>query len=333
MFLAPDARRMEELGTPSASTWPGSTSPDGRRNSTSTPTQMELATTRRDGAKKVVDQRISTSYIWVMFPDQPDADRPMELSGDQGGEPGRYDLAERVSDRLHREGQLAAVHSARAIHQRLTGQLKPLWDRGYISVGELWDLYTTYPYLPRLRDRSVMEEAVRQALNSIHLGTGGLRARDRAQRGNRRFTGLAIPHGDASASSPTHVLLVRPDIALHQRRGQAARRRRRGACRCDHPAALERAPTAGAGGDPEPPVPPPAKTRYFAVFRVDPEKYGRDLTRLQQEILPHLADPEAGDLTITVEIEATRPGGFTEDKIRILRENARVLKFEQSDFE
>ena len=76
-----------------------------------------------------------------------------------------------------------------------------------------------------------------------------------------------------------------------------------------------------------------AKTRFFGVFRVDPQKYGRDLTRLQQEILPHLADPDTGDLTITVEIEATRPDGFADDKIRIVTENARVLKFEQSDFE
>lgn len=48
-----------------------------------------------------------------------------------------------------------------------------------------------------------------------------------------------------------------------------------------------------------------------------------DLTRLQQEILPHLAE----------EIEATRPDGFADDKIRIVTENSRVLKFEQSDFE
>jgi hypothetical protein len=87
--------------------------------------------------------------------------------------------------------------------------------------------------------------------------------------------------------------------------------------------------TAGAGGT----AAPTAKTRYFAVAHIDPDKYGRDLTRLQQEILSHLADPDSGDLAITVEIEATRPSGFPDDKIRIITENARVLKFDQSDFE
>ncbi len=86
-------------------------------------------------------------------------------------------------------------------------------------------------------------------------------------------------------------------------------------------------------GEGQEPAGPRAKTRLFGVLRVDPHKYGRDLTRLQQEILPHLADPDTGDLTITVEVEATRPDGFPDDKIRIVTENARVLKFEQSDFD
>lgn len=38
-------------------------------------------------------------------------------------------------------------------------------------------------------------------------------------------------------------------------------------------------------------------------------------------------------LKITVEIEATRPDGFSDEKIRTIGENARVLKFDHSDFE
>ena len=41
-----------------------------------------------------------------------------------------------------------------------------------------------------------------------------------------------------------------------------------------------------------------------------------DLTRMQHEILLLLADPDAADLTITVEVEAMRSGGFGDDKIR-----------------
>ena len=111
IFLAPDARRMEELEAAVREylAWKHIA---GRAKALDlTPTQLELATTRRDDASTVVEQRIFTSYIWVMFPDQPHADRPMEVR-EIKAENQAATLAERVSERLHREGQLAAVHSA-----------------------------------------------------------------------------------------------------------------------------------------------------------------------------------------------------------------------------
>jgi hypothetical protein len=335
IFLAPDARRMEELEAAAREhlAWKHIA---GRAKALDlTPTQLDLATTRRDDASTVVEQRIFTSYIWVMFPDQPHADRPMEVR-EVKAENQAATLAERVSERLHREGQLAAVHSALAIQQQLTGPLRALWDRGYVSVGELWELYSTYPYLPRLRDRSVIEVAVREVLNSFTWEQEGFALATGRDKDTSSFTGLALPHADSWFGPITDaVLLVRPDMAL----AQQARTKRPGGGDGDAvgggpSGGTDKGTGGGAGGDPEPPPPPPpAKTRYYGVFRVDAEKYGRDLTRLQQEILPHLADPETGELTITVEVEATHPDGFADDKIRILTENARVLKFERSEFD
>jgi hypothetical protein len=57
------------------------------------------------------------------------------------------------------------------------------------------------------------------------------------------------------------------------------------------------------------------------------------LTDLDREVLQHLAADDDVELQISVEITATKPGGFTDDKIRTVRENARTLKFEQAEFE
>jgi hypothetical protein len=201
-------------------------------------------------------------------------------------------------------------------------------------VGELWELYSTYPYLPRLRDRSVMEDAVREVLNSFAWEQEGFALATGRDEDTGSFTGLAVPDGDTWFGPITDaVLLVRPDIALAQQVETTPDGGDGGSAGGGSSGGSGQG-AGGAGRHPEPPQPPaPAKTRYYGVFRVDPEKYGRDLTRLQQEILPHLADPETGDLTITVEVEASRPDGFADDKIRILTENARVLKFERSEFD
>jgi predicted AAA+ superfamily ATPase len=330
ILLAPDNRRMAELEESVREHLAWKHIVDRAKALDLAPTQVELATTRRDAASTVIDQQIFMSYIWVIFPDQPNAARPMEIT-EVKAENQAATLAERVSERLNREGQLAAVHSALAIHQQLAGPLKDLWDRGYVSVGELWDLYSTYPYLPRLRDRSVMAEAVREVLNSITWEQEGFALATGRDDQTGSFTGFAIPHHDTWYAPITDaVLLVRPDIALAQRAEAGV------------PVSTEDDPESGGGTGtgtdsgtghgPEPP-PAPAKTRFHGVFRVDSEKYGRDLTKLQTEILPHLADPDTGELTITVEVEATWPDGFPDDKIRIVTENARVLKFDQSNFD
>ena len=201
-------------------------------------------------------------------------------------------------------------------------------------------LYTAYPYMPRLRDRSVLEQGLRDVLNLITWEQEGFALATGYDEASGRYQGLAIPH------------------VRHFRRNHRPR-----AARTPRP----RPPPARAGPQPDgrpagstwrsggawlspgggtvtgpgrrrprpvrkPPRPKP-KTRFFGVYRIDPESYGRDLTKLQQEILPHLADPDTGELRITVEIEATRPDGFPEDKIRIVTENARVLKFERAEFD
>jgi hypothetical protein len=78
---------------------------------------------------------------------------------------------------------------------------------------------------------------------------------------------------------------------------------------------------------------PKASTRFFGVYEVDPERYSRDLNRLRQEILQHLSSIDGVDLGITIEIHAAVKEGFAADKIRVILENARSLKFKNSSFE
>ena len=80
-------------------------------------------------------------------------------------------------------------------------------------------------------------------------------------------------------------------------------------------------------------VEPKASTRFFGVYEVDPERYSRDLNRLSQEILQHLSSIDGVDLDITIEIHAAVKEGFAADKIRVILENARSLKFKNSSFE
>src|SRR5262249_22842692 len=89
----------------------------------------------------------------------------------------------------------------------------------------------------------------------------------------------------------------------------------------------------GATGRPPEPIAQIGNARFFGVFPVDPERYSRDLTRLSQEILQHLAADPDTELEVTVEIRAHRPQGFPDDKVRVITENASVLKFKPFRFD
>ena len=89
----------------------------------------------------------------------------------------------------------------------------------------------------------------------------------------------------------------------------------------------------GPGGSTGTTPPPPKNVRFYGTVSLDPERYTRDFGRLYQEVIQHLAAPDDVDLEITVEIKAVRKDGFPDDKARIVSENARTLKFDQSGFE
>lgn len=68
-------------------------------------------------------------------------------------------------------------------------------------------------------------------------------------------------------------------------------------------------------------------------MRVNPQRYGRDFTRIAQEVLQHLAAVEGTHLEVSVEITATNDAGFPADRVRTVNENARTLKFDEFGFE
>ena len=212
--------------------------------------------------------------------------------------------------------------AARSIRLELDQKLAAVWSKGHVAMGDLWGYYCRYPYLTRLRDRTVLDAGVSSTLTSFTWEQEAFALAD----GYDEATGYGglLPGGDARFGQITDsTLLVAPQVAQRQvaetvpdvpkvvadqRGGQAESGERSGG-------------VTGA-----PPAPSrPSNTRYFGVYKLDPERYGRDLARLGQEILMQLAAVEDAQLEITVEVHASSASGFSDDKVRTVLENARTL--------
>ncbi len=66
---------------------------------------------------------------------------------------------------------------------------------------------------------------------------------------------------------------------------------------------------------------------------LDPTRVGRDASRIDEEVIAHLAGLVGAKLTVTLEVEAEIPSGAPDHVVRTVTENSRTLKFTSQGFE
>jgi hypothetical protein len=185
----------------------------------------------------------------------------------------------------------------------------------------------------------VLENALLGGLGSLVWEIEGFALAERFDEAASRYVGLVLP-GDRP--EPTSLsdswLIVSPGVAAAQRTEETRPRPAEPTTNGSESPTTDPAPPGG-GEVPtvQPPiVPAPGQavlTRYFAAARLDPERYGRDFARIQQEVLQHLSASPGTRLEVTIEIQAVNTEGFTTETVRTVRENAATLRFHSNGFE
>ena len=98
--------------------------------------------------------------------------------------------AGRVGGKLSQEKQLVTVRGPASLGLKLHGILEPSWSKtGAWNVGELWANYTRYPYVERLANREVLDNAVRAALTAALTGNEHSAPTRAEEQGNRALEG------------------------------------------------------------------------------------------------------------------------------------------------
>ena len=347
VFLAPDSKRYEELDQAVRDylAWRSIASSEDRIQELDlTAHQAAQARKKFKDSDETVYLRISASYHWLLVPVQPQG---LSLTVDEiKTDTAKERLAERASDKLHNADLLRTVHGARLIRMDLDQHLSSVWQQGHIQVGKLWEYYCQYVYLPRLAERSVLDNGIRSVFDELTWDYDGFAVASGYDEATGKYVHLAIPHQDACPQITDFTLLVHPERATAQREAErTALEAARAAAAAERVQVAVGEEEQGSGetpllvpdqknpNTPEPAAPGPRNTRFYGSVKLDPERYVRDFTRLCQEVIQHLAAPEGVDLEITVDITARKKDGYPDDKARIVTENARTLKFDPSGFE
>lgn len=323
VFLAADHRRLEDLerGVAEFLAWSSVVDDAGADGLSLDPNQTKQATTKRDESNRTVDLRMAETYQWLLVPAQVDHTAP--VTWDVVKVDGQDGLIARAARKLVNDGHLYVSFPPTLLRQRLTSELKALWDGGHTTVAAVWDAFARYVYLPRLRDIDVLLRCVANGPASTVWQDEAFTTADAVE--GDRYLGLN-PGGHATVSTST--LIVRPDRAKEQ-----LDRQERGRDGGDAGERGEEEEDARGGDGKEDKTGSGRPVRFHGVVRLDPERLSRDFGKVATEVVSHLSSLLGTDVEVTVEIAARNDEGFPDTAVRNVSENAKTLKFDDFGFE
>jgi predicted AAA+ superfamily ATPase len=320
VFLAADKTRLQDLEEAICRYLAWNSVIADKKELDLTDSQVKQAETQRASADGVINARIPETYQWLLVPTQMDPQVPVtwqtqKLSGTES-------LAERTSKKLKHLGLFVLSFAATELRRDL--DRIPLWRSDSVAIKQLIDDFGRYLYLPRLRDSSVLLEAIRSGLSLLTWEKDSFAYAESYDEQAGRYRGLR--HGTIiPITANDSGLLVKPDIARKQIDVESK------ATTIEQPAT----PTPSSTGSVTPSNKPQQSgpKRYHGSVKLDAARVGRDASRIADEVISHLVGLVGTNVSVTLEIEAEIPAGAPDNVVRTVTENGRTLKFESGGFE
>lgn len=265
--------------------------------------------------------RLNEAYIWLLVPTQEGTKaikiEPIRITKGDGN------FIARASKKVISEELLITRWSPALLKHELD---KWLWkDKEHIEMKQLWQYFASYPYLPRLRDSSVLTECIKE----------GLRSRDffgyaSSVDNSKKYLGLEFGNPGAAVVIDSMSVLIKKEVAAEQIADEEKKLQKQ-------EGQVKKSSEDYKSSKTSDEISEESKKQVFHRFygRVDLEatRMSRDVGQIAEEVIQHLATLPSADIELSLEINAKAPEGIPEDKVRILLENCKTLKFKNNDFE
>ena len=277
--------------------------------------------------EETVNSRLLETYCWVLVPYIDRKTDIRQINWDTVNiRGGNQSIVQKAADKLIQNEELITKWAPAVLKMELDGIL---WkDSDHISVKTLWDYLTTYCYLPRLKDFSVLEEAIRNGIDSDEFFAYA------AGIDNGRY--IDLKYNTPISFIDRSGYLVKLDPA----RKQLLAETKANSPVADSP--IESHNDQGRTGDtPSSPIgkdspsesSAPKTTQFFMSAKLDTTRINRDVQNLVQEVISHLTDLDGCDVEITLEVSAHSDEGFSTPVVRTVSENCKTLKVGSFGFE
>ena len=319
VFLAPDNGRLQDLleAVRKYLAWESILADQKMLNLTHQ--QVSQAETQQKTVDGAVTARLPETYQWLLVPVQgkpQDAQtwESLKLNGSDS-------LAIRASKKLRSDELLLPTFAATRLKMEL--DKIPLWRNDSVTAKQLVEDFARYIYLPRLREPSVLLDAICEGVGMLTWESDTFAFADSYDSVAERYVGLRVgcPINIHDTDSPG--MLVKSDVAKAQLAKEIPT------------TSTTETGSSDPADSPVPPNPPVKKqaNRFYGTVTLDSARVGRDASRVADEVISHLVALMGSDVIVTLEINASLPNGVTDNIIRTVTENSKTLKFTNQGFD
>ena len=327
VFVAPDEANLATAREVmrKAMAW-ASIDKDGRLQQQMTQAQAadakDKAKTNRESALKA----IRTAWSHILYPVKSEtAGKPFDLEHSLISSRDRAAIPVVVYDKAKADGIVLEKLGT----ERLWHALQPIWpdDRPHLSIAEIADWFAAYVYLPKVRDKVVLEGSIRDAAAKLDPQFAYADSFDEATGKYHKLTWAKTP---PDFPMPT-AMIVREAEAKRQLQedGLPVPRQEQGSLSDAMPEPREpgsEAPGSTARGKPH---------RFYGSVELDMVRPVKSFDTILNAVVMELQRTHGAKVKLTLEIEAESSDGFADSEVSVVRDNARQLKFkpESTGFE
>jgi hypothetical protein len=299
----------------------------GRLRSQTTRTQADDARDKAKTNRESALKAIRTAWSHILYPVKSEtAGKPFELEHSLISARDRDAIPMVVYDKVKADG----IALERLGTERLWHALKPIWpdDRPHLPIAEIADWFATYVYLPKVRDRVVLESSIRDAVGKLDPQFGYADGFDEA---TGKYQKLIWAKNPSDFMSPSAMIVREAEAQIQlKQEGAVAPRPEPGGGSPNLPLTPPGMPSPGAG-----PAAPGKPRRFYGSVEIDMVRPVKSFDAVLNAVVMELQRTQGAKVKLTIEIEAEAAEGFADSDVSVVRDNARQLKFkpESTGFE
>lgn len=298
---------------------------DSRLHQQLTTGQIEDASEKARNNREAAIRAIRSAWSHIVYPVKSEtAGKPFDLEHSLISSRDRSAIPTVVYEKLRGDGIILERLGA----ERLGLALKPIWhdDRPHLPISEVVDWFASYVYLPKIRDRVVLEASIRDAVAStdpkfgyaddFEVATGKYQCLIWGRAAPELFASTAVLVSAEAAKAQIVKQPFGPGLVTPSLDGES--------------------PAQPDGSKPTPTATTPSRPkRFYGSVEIDTTRPVKAFDTILNAVVAELQRTPGAKVKLTLEIEAQASDGFPEGDVSVVRDNAKQLKFkpESTGFE